>query len=145
MRNPACSLDVNGLKVGYTMNFVACSNNDTVMSRICIPPSLGILLESRIHTGTYHWQTTLMSSRLDLSGREANLYSDIRWFTPVVVVGGITLLILLSVVNFVQSSYVLIAEYSEDPNSTVTNGVWFKDWPSLLTNSVRPQCQPASK
>ena len=67
-----------------------------------------------------------------------------RWFTPVAIAGGILLLILLSLMNFVQNSYILAVEYDNNPNSTITKGVWFKNWPSYLANSVEPVCQPAN-
>ena len=46
--------------------------------------------------------------------------------------------------NFVQNSYVLGVEYASDPNTTISNGVWFKNWPSYLAGSVKPVCQPAN-
>lgn len=67
-----------------------------------------------------------------------------RWFTPVALIGLAAFLVLFSVLNFVQNSYTLIFEYADDPNSTITNGIWFKDWPSYLTSSVRPICQPTN-
>ena len=67
-----------------------------------------------------------------------------RWFTPVALVGAVILAILLSVMNFVQNSYTLVVQYVEDPNATIANGVWFSDWPSYLTSSVKPTCQPAN-
>ena len=67
-----------------------------------------------------------------------------RWFTPVVVVGGLILVGLLSAMNFVQNSYVLAVEYASNPNATIANGIWFRSWPSYLTNSVRPVYEPAN-
>ena len=67
-----------------------------------------------------------------------------RWFTPVAVVGVAVLLALLSVMNFVQNSYELAVEYASDPNTTITKGVWYKNWPSYLAGSVKPVCQPAN-
>lgn len=66
------------------------------------------------------------------------------WFTPVAIVGGICLLSLLSVLNFVQNSYALNIQYANDPNSTISNGVWFQNWPSYITRTVRPTCEPAN-
>ena len=67
-----------------------------------------------------------------------------RWFTPVALVGAIILIVLLSVMNFVQNSYTLTVQYVENPNSTVANGIWYSHWPSYLTSSVKPTCQPAN-
>ncbi|KAK5165572.1 uncharacterized protein LTR77_009101 [Saxophila tyrrhenica] len=67
-----------------------------------------------------------------------------RWFTPVALIGATILLVLLSVMNFVQNSYRLEVTYADNPNSTTTNGIWYSHWPSYLTNSVRPTCQPAN-
>ena len=66
------------------------------------------------------------------------------WFTPVAVIGGIVLIVLLSFMNFVQNSYALAVEYSGDPNITINTGIWFQNWPSYLTSSVRPVCEPAN-
>ena len=67
-----------------------------------------------------------------------------RWFTPVVLTGGLALAVLLSVLNFVQNSYVLVVEYVDNPNTTISQGVWYKNWPSYLTNGVQPTCQPTN-
>ncbi|KAF2483045.1 hypothetical protein BDY17DRAFT_310121 [Neohortaea acidophila] len=67
-----------------------------------------------------------------------------KWFTPVAIVGLLVLAVLLSVLNFVQNSYTLVVQYSNDPNSTIREGIWFNHWPSYLTSSVRPTCQPAN-
>lgn len=67
-----------------------------------------------------------------------------RWFTPVAIVGAIVLVVLLSVMNFVQNSYVLQVEYADNPNATIANGSWFSHWPSYLTRSVRPTCEPTN-
>lgn len=67
-----------------------------------------------------------------------------KWFTPVGLIGLAVFLVLFSILNFVQNSYTLIFEYADNPNSTITNGIWFKNWPSYLTSSVRPICQPTN-
>lgn len=67
-----------------------------------------------------------------------------RWFTPVALMGAIVLIVLLSVMNFVQNSYSLVVEYTNDPNSTVSKGIWFENWPSYLTSGVRATCSPAN-
>ena len=65
-----------------------------------------------------------------------------RWFTPVASTGAILLIVLLSIMNFVQNSYVLVVQFVDNPNSTIANGSWFSNWPSYLTSSVRPTCEP---
>ena len=66
-----------------------------------------------------------------------------RWFTPVVVIGAIIFTTLFSFLNFVSNGYDLIIETSADPNKTVSDGIWFKHWPSYLTSKVQPKCQSA--
>lgn len=46
--------------------------------------------------------------------------------------------------NFVQNSYNLVVEYQDNPNSTISTGFWYNHWPSYLTSSVRPVCEPAN-
>lgn len=46
--------------------------------------------------------------------------------------------------NFVNNSYVLENQDTKDPNTTIAEGVWFKNWPSYLTRNVQPLCQPQS-
>lgn len=67
-----------------------------------------------------------------------------RWFTPVAIVGGLVSVVLLSVMNFVQNGYTLTVQYVDDPNSTISNSIWYSDWPSYFTSSVRPTCQPTN-
>ena len=67
-----------------------------------------------------------------------------RWFTPLVAAGGIILFGLFSTLNLAQNGYELAVEYANNPNRTIGEGIWFKKWPSYLTSSVRPRCQPAN-
>jgi hypothetical protein len=64
-----------------------------------------------------------------------------KWFTPVVFIGGLIAALLLSVLNFVSNGYYLSVEISTNPNSTITQGIWFANWPSFLTSKVQPTCQ----
>lgn len=57
------------------------------------------------------------------------------------IVGGVCLLVLLSIMNFANNSYVLVIQDTSDPNATVSE-TWFKHWPSYLTRSAQPICQP---
>ena len=66
-----------------------------------------------------------------------------RWFTPVVLIGGLVFLVLFSLLNFASSGYTLVTIYSCNPNAT-TDQTWLAKWPSILTNKARSQCEPAS-
>lgn len=43
--------------------------------------------------------------------------------------------------NFVNNSYTLDFQDKRNPNTTIANGVWFRNLLSYLTRSVRPVCQ----
>lgn len=45
-----------------------------------------------------------------------------RWFTPLVVLGGIVLTVLFSLVNLGANGYYLRTVYTNDPNTTVREG-----------------------
>lgn len=62
-----------------------------------------------------------------------------KWFTPVVIIGGIIAVTLLSVLNIASSGYTLVSEYSTDPNSTRKHDDWLAKWPTL-GNKIRPIC-----
>jgi hypothetical protein len=66
-----------------------------------------------------------------------------KWFTPVVIAGFVIATVLFSFLNFVSNGYDLIVQTSSDPNQTISDGVWFENWPSYLTSKVKPSCQPA--
>lgn len=63
-----------------------------------------------------------------------------RWFTPVVIIGGIISIVLVSFLNIAASGYELIATSSPDFNATVRDSVWFDSWPTWLA-STRATCQ----
>lgn len=68
-----------------------------------------------------------------------------RWFTPVVLIGGIVLAALFTFLNFASSAYILTIEATADPNATMSRYVnSMQLWPSYLTSKVRPICQPTS-
>lgn len=64
-----------------------------------------------------------------------------KWFTPVVLLGTVILMVLFSLLNLVSNGYVLAVQYTDNPNATTTSQVWFNKWPSFLTSKVRPTCQ----
>jgi len=64
-----------------------------------------------------------------------------RWFTPVVFVGGAIAIALFSFLNFISNGYLLSVETCTNPNITVSQGIWFKHWPSYFTGNARPSCQ----
>jgi hypothetical protein len=66
-----------------------------------------------------------------------------RWFTPVVIIGGIIAVALLTFLNVAATGYELYAISSDNPNATLDNASWFDKWPSFLvsTNAV---CQTST-
>ncbi|KAI0165400.1 hypothetical protein GGR52DRAFT_107056 [Hypoxylon sp. FL1284] len=66
-----------------------------------------------------------------------------KWFTPVVVVGGIVLTALISFLNVAATGYELVPTSSSDPNATESHSIWFSKWPSYLVGA-RASCEPAS-
>ncbi|KAK7931339.1 hypothetical protein PG985_002051 [Apiospora marii] len=69
-----------------------------------------------------------------------------RWFTPVVVIGGIIITVLVSFFNFASNGYELVATSSNDPNATVNDpsqhgGI---KWPSYFIGNSRATCAPAT-
>lgn len=64
-----------------------------------------------------------------------------KWFTPVVITSFIVATVLFSFLNFVSNGYDLIVQTSSDPNQTISDGVWFENWPSYLTSKAKPSCQ----
>ncbi|CEJ54658.1 hypothetical protein PMG11_00958 [Penicillium brasilianum] len=67
-----------------------------------------------------------------------------RWFTPVAVLGAVTIAALFSLLNFAANGYDLVLQISPDPNSTISSAAWLGRWPSYFTDKVRPTCQPAT-
>lgn len=63
-----------------------------------------------------------------------------RWFTPVVFIGGIVAAGVFSTLSFVSNGYYLSVKVTQSPNATVSHGIWFKNWPSYLTENVQPTC-----
>ncbi|KAK8053788.1 hypothetical protein PG996_013089 [Apiospora saccharicola] len=69
-----------------------------------------------------------------------------KWFTPVAVIGGIIITVLVSFFNFASNGYELVATSSNDPNATVSDpsqhgGI---QWPSYFVGNTRATCAPAT-
>ncbi|KAK1700904.1 hypothetical protein BDP55DRAFT_538006 [Colletotrichum godetiae] len=67
-----------------------------------------------------------------------------RWFTPVVLVGGVILTVFLSLVNLSANGYYLKPLYTSDPNGTeaYSNAQWYRKPPFNWRSDVRAECQP---
>ncbi|OTA93897.1 hypothetical protein M434DRAFT_30579 [Hypoxylon sp. CO27-5] len=66
-----------------------------------------------------------------------------RWFTPVVIIGGLIATVLISLANLGSSGYVLLVETTNDPNATISQKEL--SWgASGLTKTIHPTCQPAT-
>ncbi|KAI0010064.1 hypothetical protein F4779DRAFT_579175 [Xylariaceae sp. FL0662B] len=66
-----------------------------------------------------------------------------KWFTPVVIVGTIISIALVSFLNVAATGYELVSVSAQDPNATETNGIWFSKWPSYLVGA-RASCDPSN-
>lgn len=66
-----------------------------------------------------------------------------RWFTPVVLGGGIVVTVLVSFLNVAASGYELATTSSTDPKGVRSGAVWFDRWPKWLA-STRASCDPAT-
>jgi hypothetical protein len=67
-----------------------------------------------------------------------------RWFTPVVIVGGIIVIVLVSLVNVPNNGYELVQISSNDPNATVNTQTWFGSWSPLIVSKSRSTCAESS-
>ncbi|TDZ25562.1 hypothetical protein Cob_v001817 [Colletotrichum orbiculare MAFF 240422] len=67
-----------------------------------------------------------------------------RWFTPVVIIGGIILAVPLSLANLSANGFYLKSVYTSDPNGTEasTNELWFRRPPFNWQSDVQAKCQP---
>ena len=66
-----------------------------------------------------------------------------KWFTPLVIIGSAILTALFSTVNLISTGYSLVSEYSSQPNLTMSQELWFSQWPKFLSSKLQPYCQPA--
>ncbi|CAH0056296.1 unnamed protein product [Clonostachys solani] len=63
-----------------------------------------------------------------------------RWFTPVLVVGGIIAIIAFSLLNVAAQGYELTPRSSVNPNETSSERDWLSNWPTFLVGA-RPSCE----
>ena len=63
-----------------------------------------------------------------------------RWFTPVVIVGGILATILVSFLSVGTSGYQLVSISSADPNITESERTWFGRGLGSIFGSMQPSC-----
>lgn len=66
-----------------------------------------------------------------------------RWFTPLVIGGGIVITVLVSFLNVAASGYELATMSTTDPNKVRSGGEWFDSWPKWLA-STRASCDPTT-
>lgn len=66
-----------------------------------------------------------------------------RWFTPVVLGGGIIVTVLVSFLNVAASGYELVTTSTTDPKAVRSGAEWFDSWPKWLA-STRASCDPAT-
>ncbi|KAI0600269.1 hypothetical protein F4775DRAFT_590598 [Biscogniauxia sp. FL1348] len=58
-----------------------------------------------------------------------------EWFTPVVFVGAVLLIVLVSFANVAATGYELVSASTYDPNATEANSIWYAKWPGFLTGA----------
>jgi hypothetical protein len=58
-----------------------------------------------------------------------------------VFIGGTIATILFLLLNFVSSGFYLNVQYSSNPNTTVSEAIWFNHWPSFLTSKGQLTCE----
>jgi hypothetical protein len=63
------------------------------------------------------------------------------WFKWVVLVGGIVLVVLLSVANLASNGYDLIVQHSVDPNATIASYSWTDKLPLSLGGKTTASCE----
>nr|OQO30422.1 hypothetical protein B0A51_03052 [Rachicladosporium sp. CCFEE 5018] len=64
-----------------------------------------------------------------------------RWFTPVVISGGIVLAILFTFIAMASNAYELKPIYTTNPNTTESQEQWFEKSPFSWVSSLDTQCQ----
>ena len=66
-----------------------------------------------------------------------------KWFTPVVVVGGLVAMVLISFLNLATAGYQLVSITSTDANETQSTQTWFDRWPSFMVGKMQASCESA--
>jgi hypothetical protein len=64
-----------------------------------------------------------------------------KWFTWVVVIGGVAATIFFSLLNLAANGYQLEVVYTTDPNGTLAENQWFQKPPWTLMAKVEASCQ----
>ncbi|KAH8649855.1 hypothetical protein BX600DRAFT_441954 [Xylariales sp. PMI_506] len=64
-----------------------------------------------------------------------------KWFTPLVLVAGSLVPILVTFFSIATSGYEMITIYSYNPNATEMHQIYFSNWPSFMSANTRPSCQ----
>lgn len=67
-----------------------------------------------------------------------------RWFTPVVTLTGLLLLVLFSYLNYASNGFDLTVVTSSNPNATVADRSELSGLPPILTAKYNTKCQPAN-
>ncbi|KAL7895419.1 hypothetical protein HDV63DRAFT_406358 [Trichoderma sp. SZMC 28014] len=67
-----------------------------------------------------------------------------RWFTPVAVIGGLTLLVVFSFINLGANAFDTISVYTNDLNGTKSNELnqWYMKVPFNWGSTFKPDCEP---
>lgn len=66
-----------------------------------------------------------------------------RWFTPLVIGGGIVITVLVSFLNVAASGYELATISTTNPDKVRSGAEWFDSWPKWLA-STRASCDPTT-
>lgn len=68
------------------------------------------------------------------------------WFTPLVVVGAVIAIPLITFLNVTMAGYELVATSSNNPNQTVANPSWYGNiqWPAYFIQNTQPTCAAAT-
>ncbi|KAF7536565.1 hypothetical protein G7054_g4400 [Neopestalotiopsis clavispora] len=69
-----------------------------------------------------------------------------QWLTPLVIVGAIITIPLITFVNVTMTGYELVATSSNNPNQTVDNPTWYGgvQWPSYFIQNTQTACAAAN-
>lgn len=67
-----------------------------------------------------------------------------KWFTPVVLIGGVLITVAVSFLSIGTSGYQLISVSSSDPNATEAGKTWFGQGLGSIIGSMQPSCAPTT-